>query len=116
MGYDGTVATTELKGKKNYIEFNMNNKFEHFGEFWIFFSKLFIFYRTYCSLLFLGEAGLFACMLHANELPLRHLLAKIDGETIGPQAFSGPNGKLLASCRNLPIVNLEPTGEFNSDI
>ena len=60
--------------------------------------------------------GLFACMFLANELPLRHLLAKIYGETVGPQGFSGPNGRLFASCENLPIVKFEPTGEFNLDI
>lgn len=46
----------------------------------------------------------FICQLHANELPLRHLLQHIDGETTGPRAFSGPIGKLLTNCEKLPIV------------
>lgn len=30
----------------------------------------------------------FVCMLHANELPLPHLLQKLDGGTRGPKVFS----------------------------
>ena len=67
-------------------------------------------------IVFLSGVGLFACMFHASELPLRHLLAKIYGKTVGPQGFSEPNGKLLASCVNLPIVKIEPTGEIIVDI
>lgn len=47
------------------------------------------------------------CQLHANELPLRHLLVQLDGKTSGPQQFTGPIGKALANidkCENLPIV------------
>jgi len=36
------------------------------------------------------------CQLHANELPLRHLLKYLDGETCGPRAFKGVIGKQLA--------------------
>ena len=43
----------------------------------------------------------FICQLHANELPLRHLVEKLDGKT------SGPIGKLLNNCENLPIVAFE---------
>ena len=32
------------------------------------------------------------CLLHANELPLRHLLQHVDGVTHVPRAFSGPIG------------------------
>lgn len=46
----------------------------------------------------------FVCMLHANELPLRHLLQHLDGETTGPRAFGGSIGKSLSSCEKLPIV------------
>ena len=38
----------------------------------------------------------FVCLLHANELPLRHLLIKLDGVTSGPKLFSGPIGSLLS--------------------
>jgi len=43
-------------------------------------------------------------MLHANELPLRHLVTHLDGVTSGPKSFSGPIGKLLLSCHTLPTV------------
>lgn len=43
------------------------------------------------------------CQLHANELPLRHLVNHLDGDTNGPRAFSGPIGKALADCNNLPV-------------
>lgn len=43
------------------------------------------------------------CQLHANELPLRHLLRYLDGNTTGPSSFSGPIGKLLESCEQLPV-------------
>lgn len=46
----------------------------------------------------------FICQLHANELPLRHLIQHLDGGTSGPKAFSGPIGKSLANCENLPVV------------
>ena len=51
-------------------------------------------------------------MFHANGLPLRHLLAKLDGNPDGPQSFAGPIGKVLASCENLAIVNFEQTANF----
>src|SRR5215469_15257975 len=30
------------------------------------------------------------CLLHVNELPLRHIFMKIDGTPKGPDKFSGP--------------------------
>lgn len=50
----------------------------------------------------------FVCQLHGNELPLRHLLEHIDGTTAGPHAFSGPIGKALMKCEELPVVNYQP--------
>ena len=50
----------------------------------------------------------FICMLHANELPLRHLLADIDGKTNGPHGFTGPIGTKLKHCETLPIVSFAP--------
>ena len=35
------------------------------------------------------------CLLHANELPLRHVFATLDGFTSGPNTFAGPIGKCL---------------------
>lgn len=40
------------------------------------------------------------CLLHANELPLRHLFLTLDGCTSGPREYSGPIGKQLAICEN----------------
>ena len=46
----------------------------------------------------------FVCLLHANELPLRHLIQNIDGQTSGPRSFTGPIGKCLHDCEKLPIA------------
>lgn len=45
----------------------------------------------------------FVCLLHMNELPLRHLLINLDGITFGPNSFSGPIGKAIRNCV-LPIT------------
>lgn len=45
------------------------------------------------------------CQLHANELSLRHLFQHLDGTTTGPKSFSGPIGKTLSNCEDLPIKN-----------
>lgn len=50
----------------------------------------------------------FICMLHANELPLRHLLQFLDCLTTGPRGFSGEIGKLLETCDKLPVVKFQP--------
>ncbi|CAH0562737.1 unnamed protein product [Brassicogethes aeneus] len=49
----------------------------------------------------------FICMLHANELPLRHLMKHLDGETTGPSGFSGEIGKKLQSCELLPVTDFQ---------
>ncbi|KAL4712991.1 hypothetical protein ACJJTC_012061 [Scirpophaga incertulas] len=46
----------------------------------------------------------FICQLHSNELPLRHLLLRLDGKTTGPKCFSGPIGSELQKCEIMPIV------------
>lgn len=48
------------------------------------------------------------CLLHANELPLRHLLQSLDGDTKGPYSFSGPIGTLLKHCQEMPTVEFTP--------
>ena len=48
------------------------------------------------------------CQLHANELPLRHLIIKLDGKTTGPLGFTGNIGKQLKDCEHLPIMKFEP--------
>ena len=40
----------------------------------------------------------FVCLLHCNELPLRHLIHEIDGVIQGPESFSGPIGKAVVVC------------------
>ncbi|KAK0067238.1 hypothetical protein Bpfe_003336 [Biomphalaria pfeifferi] len=45
------------------------------------------------------------CLLHANELPLRHLIKHLDGKTTGPQEFSGPIGSALLNCELQPVYN-----------
>ena len=35
------------------------------------------------------------CLLHLNELPLRHVFQNLDGVTSGPDSFSGPIGRQL---------------------
>ena len=54
------------------------------------------------------------CLLHTNELPLRHLFLHIDGTTIGPNSFSGCIGKLLKECDKMPFVNFKKI-EFEMD-
>ena len=50
----------------------------------------------------------FICMLHANELPLRHLFSNLDGKTSGPRCFTGPIGKLLQNCEMKTIQKCYP--------
>ena len=38
------------------------------------------------------------CLLHANRLPLRHLINHVDGKTSGPATFTGPIGSKLRDC------------------
>ena len=45
----------------------------------------------------------FICMYHCNELPLRHLMMKLDGTTASPAQFNGTIGKALQDCHKLPI-------------
>jgi hypothetical protein len=40
----------------------------------------------------------FICMLHTNELPLRHLFMYLDGATSGANTFTGPIGKEIVHC------------------
>ena len=47
------------------------------------------------------------CLLHVNELPLRHLFLHLDGTTTGPNSFSGPIGKKLPGCEQFPVVKFK---------
>ena len=48
------------------------------------------------------------CQLHANELPLRHLMKHLDGPTTGPQGFAGVIGSALTRCELLPVCPFNP--------
>ncbi|PGH37161.1 MAG: hypothetical protein CRN43_22805 [Candidatus Nephrothrix sp. EaCA] len=48
------------------------------------------------------------CLLHANDLPLRHLYEALDGATTGPRGFSGSIGKRLVTCSEHPVSSFEP--------
>ena len=67
------------------------------------------------------------CLLHTNELPLRHLFTAMDGGhgTAGQKTFKGPLGqKLCGDVHQLPVVGLQsistyvqqPTDEVQSDL
>lgn len=58
----------------------------------------------------------FICQLHGNELPLRHLLSHLDGQTTGPRALSGPIGKALQQCEKLPVVKFNRINSTLPDI
>ncbi|GBN35599.1 hypothetical protein AVEN_174290-1 [Araneus ventricosus] len=45
-------------------------------------------------------------MLHANELPLRHLILEMDGCTKGPYSYSGAIGLLLKDCEKTHLICL----------
>src|SRR6218665_14795 len=48
----------------------------------------------------------FVCLLHTNELPLRHLLELLDGVTHEPNSFSGATGKQLKDS-DMPVVTFQ---------
>lgn len=47
------------------------------------------------------------CLLHLNELPLRHLVEILDGKTAGPRSYTGNLGKELNSCHELPLIEFQ---------
>ena len=57
------------------------------------------------------------CLLHTNELPLRHLMKELDRGTSGPEHFAGMIGKQLPNCEQLDIVNFTaiPAPEIKTD-
>ncbi|GBM03890.1 hypothetical protein AVEN_185391-1 [Araneus ventricosus] len=46
------------------------------------------------------------CMLHTNELPLRHFILEMDDCTKGTYSYSGPIGLLLKDCEKIQLSNL----------
>ena len=48
------------------------------------------------------------CLLHCNELPLRHIFITIDGKTESPETFCGKIGKELSGCMSeWPIADFK---------
>ena len=45
------------------------------------------------------------CLIHLNELPLRHLFISLDGAMTGPHSFNGPIGKSISTSLQQPLVN-----------
>lgn len=58
----------------------------------------------------------FVCLLHANELPLRHLMKNIDGKTTGPTQFDGPISRKLIDCENQKVTDFVPIESENINI
>ena len=61
------------------------------------------------------------CLLHCNELPLRHLIEHIDGKYLGPGAYAGPLMKEIVANRkagyNLPVVQFQKIeGDVDTDL
>ena len=55
------------------------------------------------------EAHQFICLLHLNELFLRHRQTELDGPTTGPSGWSGPIGQaIVQDVWLLPIVSYTP--------
>ena len=48
------------------------------------------------------------CQLHINELPLRHLIENLDGQTSSKNTFTGVIGKMICS----DVQNLETNTQF----
>ncbi|GBN13581.1 hypothetical protein AVEN_120594-1 [Araneus ventricosus] len=47
------------------------------------------------------------CLMHFNELILRHLFEMLDGPTNGPKSYSGNIGKSLLTCETLPVTTFK---------
>lgn len=55
------------------------------------------------------------CLIHCNELPLRHLFIEMDGKTSNPNEFKGPIGKAIQSCEDMNLASFEKV-EFKFDV
>ena len=49
----------------------------------------------------------FICLLHFNELSLKHIIKKVYGIAQGPNVFGGSITKTLKNCESLPIVKFK---------
>ena len=48
------------------------------------------------------------CMIHTNQLPLRHLISQLDGPTNSRDGFTGPIGKLLKTVNTMKVTDSFP--------
>ena len=49
------------------------------------------------------------CFLHHLDRPWLHLLLALDGQSLGPESFSGPIGqKITSEVHLLPVANVTP--------
>ena len=59
------------------------------------------------------------CLLHTNELPLWHLIQRLDGKTNNPRGFSGAIEKMLENCVRFELIEIElpiiDPNELNTD-
>ena len=53
---------------------------------------------------------LIGCVLHQNELPLRHVIAEIDGKSNDPKKYKGPIGQKVSAddLNDLAIFEIVP--------
>lgn len=56
------------------------------------------------------------CLLHLNELPLRHLVAEIDGTSSGMCSSEGESMKAIQGCETQPIVNFPTRYQWGSSV
>ena len=57
-----------------------------------------------------GTSAWCVCMLHTNELTLRHVVLELDGATHCPETFSGPIGSVLGGpVHDWPVVAFQRT-------
>ena len=56
------------------------------------------------------------CLLHSNELLLRHLIKDLDGKKTGPKGFTGPLGRQLNKCEKLPVAEFDDIVSPNIEI
>ena len=47
--------------------------------------------------------GWLVCVLHTNELPLRHLITELDGKTLSSNKWSGTISNILDTATELEI-------------
>ena len=50
------------------------------------------------------------CLLHTNELPLRHFFEALDGSTSGPRGYFGSIGRQLETCTQHPVTSFKTVG------